>query len=317
MFSSFAMALTAVGCDCGSTAVHDAPPHDAFRARPDVVSIEDDARGIESDAPIDGTEEPMRCRVEPADAFLLGSDGDVEMPERTVDVAGSEREFVVVWRERIGTFPQIRGVRIGSRAGAPTVMTLTRGETVHDGPAIAAVVGGYVVAWSDNAAGGFRDVRGTAQPSGLGDVQQLTSRDGRDDCPVLVGGLQRGLPRRLRGRLPFVPRGRSGGRASTRPSGRWRARRARAEPLEHFRRFGARRSRHVAHRRRRAPPRRVGRCAERSRRRARGAHPLRLSAALARCARRRVPTLSSSRECSKALNDTSDLRLRARRPSRR
>jgi hypothetical protein len=173
------------GCDCGGGTAGDDASVDASRIRAD-SNVEDGALDASTDATRPALRDPERCRVEPTDVFLLGTDADLAASTRVLGVAGAADEFGVVWREAIEGLPQIRFARIPSTTGAPSSQTLTEGAFVHDAPAIAAVSSGYVVAWVDNSADDFEIFARPVSPSGLGAVQRVTSRPGRDDAPSLV-----------------------------------------------------------------------------------------------------------------------------------
>ncbi|GAB4196441.1 MAG: hypothetical protein OHK0013_03610 [Sandaracinaceae bacterium] len=159
---------------------------DAFRIRTDTGGEDDAGADGGSDAGRPALRDPERCRVEPSDVFLLGSDADVGAATRIVGVAGRDTEFGVVWREAEEGLPQIRLARVPSTVGDPAVQTVTDGAFTHDEPAIAAVGDGYMIAWVDNSFGDLEVLARSASADGLGAVQRLSERVGRDDAPALV-----------------------------------------------------------------------------------------------------------------------------------
>lgn len=183
---ALAAAPSVVGCQCGDgVGDRDAggEAEDAPRVRADAYA--DDTNEIQVDA---GrvARDPARCRVEPGDIYLLGTDTDLAASSRVVDVASNADEFAAVWREQIEGFPQIRVARIPSTTGDPTSLTVTEGPDIHDEPAIAMVRGDYLIGWIDNAES---DIEVRARPlaaGALGTTTRVTTRAGRDDSPSLV-----------------------------------------------------------------------------------------------------------------------------------
>ncbi len=183
---ALAAAPSVVGCQCGE-GVGDG----------DAGGEEVDARRTPADAHADDTNEividagrvardPERCRVEPGDIYLLGTDADLAASVRVVDVAANADEFAAVWREQIDGIAQIRVAQIPSIVGAPTSLTVTEGLDVHEEPAIAMVGGDYLIGWIDNADADF-EVRARPLADGvLGATTRVTTRAGRDDSPSLV-----------------------------------------------------------------------------------------------------------------------------------
>lgn len=173
-----------VGCECGQGT-------DDRDAGPDAARVMRDAYADDTDEEVlpDGgraARDPERCRVEPGDIYLLGTDNDTSTSTRIVDVAANEAEFAAVWRERVEGFPQIRLAQIPSLAGAPVSTTLTDDASIHDEPAIAMVGGDYVVSWIDNSAADFEVFARPFSGGTAGTTTRLTNRVGRDDSPSLV-----------------------------------------------------------------------------------------------------------------------------------
>lgn len=181
-----ASALLGVGCTCdGESGTPDAST-DAPRIRQDVT--QDSPTVIGDDAPIFmGLRSPDRCRIEPDDVYLLGSDTDLGARSRLIGVGPSATSFGVVWRESVDGTAQVRFTEIPATSGPPSAtQTISEGTSLHDEPSITANGASYVVAWTDNSEDDFeihaRSVAGTT----LGAIQRITTRVGRDDSPTLV-----------------------------------------------------------------------------------------------------------------------------------
>jgi hypothetical protein len=159
---------------------------DAFRMTRDAYA--DDAN-LDAFEPGDSgvtARDPERCRVEPTDLYLLGTDGDLAASSRIIDVSSAASEFAAVWREQIDGFPQVRLARIPSTTGDATRVTVTEGTIVHDEPAVATVASSYLVSWIDNTEADYEIYARTVAGETLGTVARVTTRAGRDDSPSLV-----------------------------------------------------------------------------------------------------------------------------------
>jgi hypothetical protein len=183
---ALASAPAVVGCECGQGMGGDDAGLDAFRATRDAYSDDtnDDAFEL-GDAGI-SARDPARCRVEPTDIYLLGTDEDLAASTRIVDVSSSASEFAAVWREQVEGFPQIRLARIPSTTGDATRLDVTAGTILHDEPAVATVSGAYLVSWIDNTEADYEVYARTVAGETLGTVTRVTTRAGRDDSPSLV-----------------------------------------------------------------------------------------------------------------------------------
>jgi hypothetical protein len=174
------------GCECGQGMGGDDAGVDAFRAMRDAYSDDTNDDVFDPGDAAISARDPARCRVEPSDIYLLGTDGDLATSTRIIDVSSSAAEFAAVWREQIEGFPQIRLARIPSTTGDATRLTLTEGTILHDEPAIATVSGGYLVSWIDNTEADYEVYARAVTGETLGAVTRVTTRAGRDDSPSLV-----------------------------------------------------------------------------------------------------------------------------------
>lgn len=179
MLSASALA----GCDCGGgEGVRDGGP-DAARVPRDAY------RDDTNEVPVDAARvarDPDRCRVEPGDIYLLGTDDDTAAADRVIDIAANVSEFAAVWRERVEGLPQIRVAQIPSLEGDPTSLDVTGGAAVHDEPTIAMVGGDYLIGWRDNSESDFEIFVRPFAGGALGDVVRITERAGYDSSPSLV-----------------------------------------------------------------------------------------------------------------------------------
>ncbi len=181
---ALALAPSTLGCDCGGGTGGDDAGADAARVTRDAYV--DDTNEVPPDA-VHVARDPDRCRVEPGDIYLLGSDDDTATSERIVDVAANAAEFAAVWRERVEGIAQIRMARIPSTAGEPSALELTGGAALHDEPTIATVDGQYLVAWRDNSESDFEIFARPVVDGAPGEIARLTTRAGNDASPSLVG----------------------------------------------------------------------------------------------------------------------------------
>ena len=181
-----ATALMGAGCSCDGESVPPDASSDAPRVRQDVN--QDATTVVGDDAPIfTGLRSPDRCRIEPDDVYLLGSDTDLGARARLIGVGPSATSFGVVWRESVDGTAQVRFAEIPATSGPPSAtQTISEGTSVHDQPTITANGAGYVVAWTDNSADDFEIHARTVAGTTLGAIQRITNRVGRDDSPSLV-----------------------------------------------------------------------------------------------------------------------------------
>ncbi|MBX7192737.1 MAG: hypothetical protein K1X94_11795 [Sandaracinaceae bacterium] len=173
-----------VGCSCGQGTGEGDGGTDAARVTRDAYA-DDTSEDAGQDAGLTARD-PDRCRVEPGDIYLLGTDADLAASSRVVDVAANASEFAAVWREQIEGFPQVRLARIPSTTGDPSSLTVSEGAFVHDEPAVTTVAGGYLVGWVDNSESDFEVFARTVSGSTTGALTRLSTRTGRDDSPSLV-----------------------------------------------------------------------------------------------------------------------------------
>jgi hypothetical protein len=183
---TLATAPSVVGCECGQGMGGDDAGADAFRVTRDAHADDADLDAFEQGDSGVSARDPERCRVEPTDLYLLGTDSDLAASSRIVDVASAASEFAAVWREQIDGFPQVRLARIPSTTGDATRVTVTEGTIVHDEPAVATVASGYLVSWIDNTEADYEIYARTVAGETLGTVARVTTRAGRDDSPSLV-----------------------------------------------------------------------------------------------------------------------------------
>lgn len=170
----------AAGCDCsGTTGAEDASV-DAFRVRVDSGPVDSG-----EDAGPAAMRDPDRCRIEPSDVYLLGTDSDVGYSSRVIGVAPAPTEFGVVWQESIEGTPQIRFAQIPSTEGDPVSQTVTDGTSLHFDPDATYTSSGYLVSWVDNSMEDL-EVFVRSVGSSLGTPVRLTNRTGRDDSPALL-----------------------------------------------------------------------------------------------------------------------------------
>lgn len=176
--------LLPIACDTGrapSLPGDGGPRRDATPL--DAPSDHDAGTDVIEDAAVDG-DAAVATGACDVDLFSLGTDAPPRA--REVGLAAGPTGAAFVWSAGVGALDDIHFAELSTDASVITSVALTGGGSVSRDPVIAAVEGGWAIAWYSNAHVDFDVYSAIWREGSTGEHLRLTTRTGRDDSPALL-----------------------------------------------------------------------------------------------------------------------------------